>query len=91
MIYSAKNWGWRQLCADNSKAKRLFSWQPSYAGRDGFQHGLVETAESFIQLANLRTYKADIYIVYTGQHSRRWAGNSPAPLHEGTAETANAA
>jgi len=64
---------------------------PDYGGRHGFKRGLVETAESFSQLANLGAYKADIYIVYTGQHFRRWAGNSPAPLHEGTAETANAA
>ena len=51
----------QRLCADNSKAKRLFSWQPSYAGRDGFQRGLVETAEWFSQPANLQAYKADAY------------------------------
>jgi dTDP-glucose 4,6-dehydratase len=50
-----------RLLADNTKAKRLFGWQPSYAGRDGFKRGLVETAEWFARHDNLRGYKADIY------------------------------
>lgn len=50
-----------RLWADNSKAKRLFGWQPSYGGREGFKRGLVETAEWFSEPANLRSYKADIY------------------------------
>lgn len=50
-----------RLWADNSKAKQLFGWQPSYGGRDGFKRGLAETAEWFAQRANLRGYKADIY------------------------------
>jgi dTDP-glucose 4,6-dehydratase len=50
-----------RLWADNSKAKQLFGWQPSYGGRDGFKRGLAETAEWFAQRDNLRGYKADIY------------------------------
>jgi NAD dependent epimerase/dehydratase len=50
-----------RLWADNSKAKQLFGWQPSYGGRDGFKRGLVETAKWFAQRDNLRGYKADIY------------------------------
>jgi dTDP-glucose 4,6-dehydratase len=50
-----------RLWADNSKAKRLFDWQPSYGGREGFKRGLAETAEWFSEPANLRSYKADIY------------------------------
>jgi dTDP-glucose 4,6-dehydratase len=50
-----------RLWADNRKAKKIFGWQPSYVGRDGFKRGLVETAEWFAQSENLREYKADIY------------------------------
>jgi NAD dependent epimerase/dehydratase len=50
-----------RLWADNSKAKQLFGWQPSYGGRDGFKRGLAETAEWFTQRDNLNHYKADIY------------------------------
>ena len=50
-----------RLWADNSKAMRLFGWQPDYGGREGFKRGLAETAEWFLQPANLRSYKADIY------------------------------
>ena len=50
-----------RLWADNSKAKRLFDWQPSYGGREGFKRGLAETALWFSEPANLRSYKADIY------------------------------
>lgn len=50
-----------RLWADNSKAKKLFDWKPSYAGRNGFKAGLIETIEWFVDLNNLRTYKPDIY------------------------------
>lgn len=50
-----------RLWADNSKARRLFDWQPSYAGREGFKRGLQETARWFTDGDNLRGYKADIY------------------------------
>jgi NAD dependent epimerase/dehydratase len=50
-----------RLWADNSKAKQLFGWQPSYGGRHGFKRGLAETAIWFKQRDNLGGYKADIY------------------------------
>ncbi len=50
-----------RLWADNSKARQLFGWQPSYGSRDGFKRGLAETAEWFLNPANLASYKSDIY------------------------------
>lgn len=50
-----------RLWADNQKAYKLFGWQPSYGGRDGFKRGLSETAEWFSNTENLATYKADRY------------------------------
>lgn len=50
-----------RLWADNTKAQRLFGWQPGYAGRDGFKRGLAETVEWFMNPANLASYKSDIY------------------------------
>ena len=52
-----------RLWADNTKAKKLFGWEPRYGGREGFKHGLVETAEWFVQNDNLRGYKANIYTI----------------------------
>ena len=50
-----------RLWADNTKAKELFGWQPRYGGREGFKRGLTETAEWFMEPANLARYKSDIY------------------------------
>jgi NAD dependent epimerase/dehydratase len=50
-----------RLWADNSKAGRLFGWQPSYGGREGFKRGLAATAEWFAHSGKLMDYKADIY------------------------------
>ena len=50
-----------RLWADNTKAKQLFGWQPSYGGREGFRRGLIETVEWLILPENLLGYKADIY------------------------------
>ncbi|QWD34005.1 SDR family NAD(P)-dependent oxidoreductase [Polynucleobacter paneuropaeus] len=50
-----------RLWADNSKAKKLFDWEPKYAGRDGFKRGLIETIEWFQNPDNLSRYKAGIY------------------------------
>lgn len=50
-----------RLCADNTKARRLFGWEPRYAGRDGFRRGLAETATWFTDPDNLAKYKADRY------------------------------
>jgi NAD dependent epimerase/dehydratase len=52
-----------RLWADNTKAKQLFAWQPTYGGREGFKRGIAETAEWFEQYSNLRSYKADVYNV----------------------------
>jgi dTDP-glucose 4,6-dehydratase len=49
------------LWADNTKAKQLFDWQPSYAGREGFKRGIAETAEWFQKSGNLSSYKTDAY------------------------------
>ncbi len=50
-----------RLWADNSKAKQLLDWQPTYGGREGFKRGLTETADWFLNPANLAAYKADRY------------------------------
>ena len=50
-----------RLWADNTKAKDLFGWQPSYGGREGFKRGLAETVEWFSNSDNLARYKSDIY------------------------------
>lgn len=50
-----------RLWASNSKAMRLFDWQPRYAGREGFRRGLTESVEWFGRSENLRNYKVDIY------------------------------
>ncbi len=50
-----------RLWADNSKAKRLLGWQPSYGGMAGFTRGLTETAEWFSLEHNRASYKTEIY------------------------------
>lgn len=50
-----------RLWADNTKANKLFGWQPSYGGRAGFKRGLIETAEWFSRADNLCRYKSDLY------------------------------
>ncbi|MDP3871342.1 MAG: NAD-dependent 4,6-dehydratase LegB [Methyloversatilis sp.] len=50
-----------RLWADNSKARELLGWSPSYGGLDGFRRGLAETADWFVNPANLAAYKADRY------------------------------
>ena len=52
-----------RLWADNSKAKDVFDWRPTYSGRDGFKRGLAETVNWFMQAENLRGYKSEIYNV----------------------------
>lgn len=52
-----------RLWADNSKAKRLVGWEPSYGGREGFKRGLAETVAWFANPETLKNYKADIYNV----------------------------
>ena len=50
-----------RLWADNTKAKQLFGWQPSYSGIEGFKLGLTETARWFSEYENLAMYKSNIY------------------------------
>ena len=50
-----------RLWADNTKARELLGWQPSYGQRDGFRRALAETAEWFTDPANLARYKHGIY------------------------------
>jgi dTDP-glucose 4,6-dehydratase len=50
-----------RLWADNSKAKDLLSWSPSYGQIDGFAKGIQETIEWFSITSNLSTYKSNLY------------------------------
>jgi NAD dependent epimerase/dehydratase len=50
-----------RLWADNSKAKELFRWKPTYGGHDGFKRGVIETIDWFKKPENLRSYKPDMY------------------------------
>jgi NAD dependent epimerase/dehydratase len=50
-----------RLWADNSKAKRLTGWEPSYGGAAGLRRGLADTVAWFRDAANLRRYKSDLY------------------------------
>lgn len=50
-----------RLWADNSRAKRIFGWQPKYGELEGFKCGLRETIKWFSQMNNIRGYKPHIY------------------------------
>jgi dTDP-glucose 4,6-dehydratase len=50
-----------RLWADNSKARKLLGWEPAYGSREGFKRGIRETADWFMDPANLRMYKHDVY------------------------------
>jgi NAD dependent epimerase/dehydratase len=50
-----------RLLADNTKAKRLTGWQPSYGGLAGLKRGLEETVAWFTRPENLANYKTGIY------------------------------
>ena len=50
-----------RLLADNSKAKRLFGWEPQYAQLEGFRRGLSKTIPWFTNPENLNEYKPDKY------------------------------
>ena len=50
-----------RLLSDNSKAKRLFNWQPIFGKQEGFKIGLIKTIEWFQDPRNLRSYKTEIY------------------------------
>ncbi len=50
-----------RLFAGTQKAEKLFGWSPEFGGRDGFVRGLAETADWFMDPANLAAYKSDRY------------------------------
>ena len=50
-----------RLWADNTKARELAGWQPSYGGRDGFERGLAATIAWFTNPEHLKLYKPDQY------------------------------
>ena len=50
-----------RLFAATDKARRLLEWSPTFAGQDGFEKGLAQTVEWFMDPANLARYKADEY------------------------------
>jgi NAD dependent epimerase/dehydratase len=50
-----------RLWGDSSKAKRLCGWEPTYGSKEGLRKGLLETVAWFMEPANLRQYKHDIY------------------------------
>jgi len=52
-----------RLWSDNSRAKELFDWTPSYGGLEGFRKGISETVEWFKDPKNLERYKSHIYNV----------------------------
>jgi dTDP-glucose 4,6-dehydratase len=50
-----------RLWADNSRAKEVLNWKPSYAGLSGFREGLAKSIDWFTQPENLKLYKSGIY------------------------------
>jgi NAD dependent epimerase/dehydratase len=50
-----------RLLSDNSKAKEILGWQPSYVGMEGLKIGLSETIEWFTEPMNLSRYRTEIY------------------------------
>ena len=52
-----------RLLADNSKARRLLGWEPSYAGKEGFRRGVAETVAWFDSPGVRERYKPDLYTI----------------------------
>jgi dTDP-glucose 4,6-dehydratase len=50
-----------RLWADNTKARELLGWSPSYGGIDGFRRALKETVDWFADPDNLRRYRHGTY------------------------------
>lgn len=50
-----------RLWASAEKARRLVGWVPDYAGAKGFERGLGETVDWFLDPSNLAMYKAGQY------------------------------
>ncbi len=52
-----------RLCADASLAKQLTGWEPAYAGVEGLERGLAQTAAWFGNAQNLARYRVGQYQV----------------------------
>ncbi len=52
-----------RLWADNSKARKIAGWTPSYGGAGGFRRGLEDTVARFSEPRNLKQYKSGAYNV----------------------------
>lgn len=52
-----------RLWADNTLAKTLLGWAPTYEGKEGFLRGLKETAEWFAEPTNYARYRGEGYTV----------------------------
>ena len=48
-----------RLWADNTRARNLLDWTPSYGGLDGLKEGLKETIEWYRDPQNLKWFRAD--------------------------------
>lgn len=53
----------QRLYCDNTKAKDLLDWRPSYAGKEGFRRALERVIPWFADEQNLRLYTTDRYVV----------------------------
>jgi dTDP-glucose 4,6-dehydratase len=58
-----KNSEVERLWADNSKAKKLFSWQPEYSGLDGLKRGLLNTIDWFLEAEHKAMYRTLGYTI----------------------------
>ena len=56
-----KNSEVERLVADNSKARRLFNWEPKESGIESFKSGLELTINWFLNGENSSSYKTDTY------------------------------
>lgn len=52
-----------RLWSDNSKSRKLLSWEPRYSGKSGFINGLQKTIEWFDNPQNLNFYKLGSYAI----------------------------
>ena len=50
----------RLLC-ENSKAKKLYNWNPQFSGKDGLRSGLTLTIDWLKEPSNLALYKSNAY------------------------------
>ena len=56
-----KNSEVERLFSDNSKAKKLLSWEPEFSGNIGFRKGLEETIKWFMEPNNINKHKTNLY------------------------------